>query len=298
MARNRQCGSLRIGEYQGTAIWQCGSGVEERTRYAEGIGIKVAEKWVHLHLRDGEEIVRLSKKANTSAQVYLDMTLRDAFKERIVNGVENNSSCCWGQFGWERHCGGEDSLYSERTPCTLHTAEWLESEIQAKLDSSITDEAWPSVLAQRKIDAVKAAERLAEMEKERGEAREAGFGEWRNSSGSWLVSIDGHGVGDIVAVRRRNGAVSHHEITVQVSPKLFKAGEAIPEAEVELRRTRKVIAFVPSPMPKNVVQKTRKQAEFAPSPMPVNVFPEKRKQPRFVQNRDGSWTAESEVSGR
>ena len=70
MARNRQCGRLKIGEYQGSAIWQCGSGIEERTRYAEGIGIKVAEKWVYLYLRDGEEIIRLSKKANTSAQLY------------------------------------------------------------------------------------------------------------------------------------------------------------------------------------------------------------------------------------
>lgn len=297
MARNRKCRSLKIGEYQGAAIWQSGSGIEERTRYAEGIGIKVAEKWVYLYLREGEEIVRLSRKTNESAQIYLEMTLDDALKERIVNGVENNSSCCWGRFGWERHCGGENSLDSERTPCPHHTVEWLEGEIQAKLDSIITDEDWPSVLAQRKIDAVKAAERIAEMEKEREEAREAGYGEWRNNEGTWLVSIEGHSVGDIVAVRRRNGTVSHHELTAQVSPKLFKAGEEIPEEEVELRKARKVIAFVPSPMPKNFVQKTRKPVEFTPSPMAENVFPEKRKQPRFVQNRDGSWTVESVASG-
>lgn len=240
MARNRQCGRLKIGEYQGSAIWQCGSGIEERTRYAEGIGIKVEEKWVFLYLRDGEEIVRLSKKANMSAQLYVDMTLRDALKERIVNYVESSSSCCWGQFGWERHCGGEDSLYSERTPCTLHTAEWLEEEIQAKLDSIITDVDWPSVLAQRRIDAVKAAELLAEMEKEREAARDAGHGEWRNSGGTWLVSIEGHSAGDIVGVRRRNGTMSHHQLTAQVSPKLFKAGDAIPEAEVELHQINNV----------------------------------------------------------
>jgi hypothetical protein len=152
-------------------------------------------------------------------------------------------------------------------------------------------------LAQRKIDAVKAAERLAEMEREREGAREAGYGEWRNNGGTWLVSIEGHSVGDIVGVRRRNGTVSHHELTAQVSPKLFKAGEEIAEAEVELRSTKKVIAFTPSPMAKNVVQKTRKQAEFTPSPMAENVFPEKRKQPHFVQNRDGSWTVE-EASGQ
>jgi len=240
MSRNRQCGSLRLGEYQGAGIWQCGSGIEERTRYAEGIGIKVDEKWVYLYVRDGEEVVRLSRKMNTSAQIYLEMTLCDALKERIVNCVENNSSCCWGQFGRERRCGGEDSLYSERTPCPLHTAAWLEEEIQAKLDSIIPDDEWPSVLAQRKIDAVKAAERLAVMVRERDSAREAGFGEWRNSSGTWLVSIDGHSVGDIVAVRRRDGTASHHELTVQVSPKLFKVGEAIPEVEVVLHKTNNV----------------------------------------------------------
>jgi len=240
MAKWNQAWCIKPGEYNGSATWRTGHGIEERERAAEDIGIKVDEKWVYLYLRDGEEIVRLSRKTNTSAQVYLNMTLRDALKERIVNGVENNSSCCWGNFGWERHCGGEDSLYSERTPCTLHTSEWLESETLAKLDSIITDEEWPSILAQRKIDAVKAAERLAEMEKEREEAREAGYGEWRNSGGTWLVSIEGHSVGEIVAVRRRNGIVSHHELTVQVSPKLFKVGEAIPEAEVELHKTNNV----------------------------------------------------------
>jgi hypothetical protein len=283
---------VKIGEHQGAAIWQSGSGIEERNRYAEGIGIKVDAKWVNLYLRDGEEIVRLNRKTNTSAQIYLGMTLRDALRERIVNGVENNSSCCWGKFGWERHCGGEDSLYSERTPCPLHTPEWLESEIQAKLDSIITDEGWPSVLAQRKIDAVKAAERLTEMEWERDAAREAGFGEWRNSGGTWLVSIEGRSVGDIVAVRRRDGTVSHHGLTVQVSPKLFKVGEAIPEAEVEFRRTRKVIAFELSPMPRNFARKTRKRMEIAPSPTAGNVFPERRKQPHFIPNRDGCWTVE------
>jgi hypothetical protein len=113
----------------------------------------------------------------------------------------------------------------------------LRREIQAKLDSIIKDEDWPSILAQRKINTVTAEERLAEMERERDAAREAGFGEWRNSSGTWLVSIEGHSVGDIVAVRRRNSTVSHHELTAQVSPMLFKAGKEIAEAELELRRS-------------------------------------------------------------
>lgn len=229
---------MRIGEYQGVAIWQCGFGIEERTRYAEGIGIKVAEKWVYLYLYDGEEVVRLSRKTNESAQIYLEMTLHDVLRERIVHSVENSFSCCWGHFGRKRHCSGEDSLYSDRTPCSTHTAAWLESEIQAMLDSIITDEDWPSVLTQRKIDALKAEERLAEMERERDAAREVGFGEWRNSSGTWLVSIEGHSVGDIVEVRRRNGSLSHHELTAQISPKLFKVSEEIQEAEAELRKIK------------------------------------------------------------
>ncbi len=120
MARNRQCENLKLGEYQGAAIWQSGSGIEERTRYAEGIGIKVEEKWVSLYLRDGEEIVRLSRKTNDSAQIYLEMSLRDAVKERIVNGVENSSSCCWGKIGWERDCGGRiaSTASAHRARCT------------------------------------------------------------------------------------------------------------------------------------------------------------------------------------
>jgi hypothetical protein len=174
----------------------------------------------------------------------------------------------------------------------LHTDEWLEEEIQERLDSIIKDEDWPSELAQRKIDAVKAAERLAEMTEERDAARDAGFGEWRNSSGTWLVSIDGHSVGDIVAVRRRDGTVSHHELSAQVSQKLFKAGEEIPEAEVEFRRTKKVVVFVPRPMPTNVLPVKTKPVQFAPSPMAENVFSEKRKLPHFIQGKDGSWVVE------
>jgi hypothetical protein len=128
------------------------------------------------------------------------------------------------------------------------------------------------------------------MARERDAAREYGFGEWRKSGGTWLVSIDSHSVGDIVAVRRRDGTVSHHELTVQVSPKLFKVGDAIPEAEVELRRAKKLVVFTPSPTPSNVLADRREPVRFTPSSMPEHVFPEKRKQPHFVQNRDGSWT--------
>lgn len=245
MARDRQCSRLPIGEYQGSAFWQSGSGIEGRTRYAEGVGIKIEEKWVYLYLRDGEEVVRLRRQTNKSAQIYLDMTLHDAVKERVVNQVTHGSSCCIGGFGRARPpaslaslYSGEDSGVSEDSPyiepcvpCPIHTAAWLEREIQAKLDAVVTDEDWPSVLAQRKLAAVLEREREEALKKERAAAREAGVGEWRKVSGTWLVTIDGHRVGDIVTVRRQNGTVSRHELIKQVSPTLFECGDAISEAE-------------------------------------------------------------------
>src|ERR1039458_7247359 len=85
------------------------------------------------------ELTRFSLRLESEQPLeppHLEMNLRDALRERIVKGVENSSSCCWGRFGQERHCGGEDSLYSERTPCTLHSADWLEGEIQARLSAA------------------------------------------------------------------------------------------------------------------------------------------------------------------
>lgn len=284
MARNRQCRSLIVGGYQGAAIWQSGSGIEMRTRYADGIGIKVDEKWVYLYLRDGEEIVRLSRKTNKSAQIYPEMTLQEVMRERVINRVENSSSCCWGEFGRERHNG------VERTPCKLHTTEWLEDEIQSELDSIVSDEEWPSVLAERKIDAVKASQRLAELELEREAARDAGYGEWRKSGDTWLVSIEDHCAGDIVAVRRRNGAVSHHELTVQVTPKLFRVGEEIPEADAEARKARQNDAFAPSPKLRNVLQEKPELVEIVSGATPENVRCEMRKSPHSIRSNNEAWS--------
>lgn len=60
------------------------------------------------------------------------------------------------------------------------------------------------------------------------------------------------------------------------------------------------VEFTPSPMPNPLPEAgaKRRAVEFTPSPMQMPVFVEKRKQPRLVQNRDGSWTVESEVSGQ
>jgi hypothetical protein len=210
MARWRQAKQIEIGEYNGSATWRTGSGIEERERAAEDIGIKVTDKWVYLYLRDGEEIVRLSRTSNQSAQIYPNMSLRDVMRERVTNSVENSSQCCWGKFGWERHCGGEDSLYSERTPCSRHTAEWLEDEITNRLDAIITDEEWPSVLEARKIEAWKAQEYLEQKAYERQLAQECGEGEWRRASGCWKVwTLREPKRGDTVIVRTKYGATTN-----------------------------------------------------------------------------------------
>lgn len=294
MARKRELNRIQPGEYQATVLWSSGTGIEERPRYAECTGVKIMDKWAYIYLHDGEEIVKLSRTRNHSAQVYVDMSLRDAVRERIVNGVEGGSPCCWGRFGWARNSGGEESLWSgDRTPCPLHTPEWLEERIDERVAEFISDEDWASVLAQRQIDAAKAQEALAQAAKERDEARVSGFAEWRKDGREWLVSVDDRSVGEIIPVRRRNGTVSWHELTVQVSPKLFRVGDEIQEAEVELRRTKKVIPFVPSATPMPVIPETKRPVvKFTPSPMPRNVLPESRKQPRLIQNRDGSWVPE------
>jgi hypothetical protein len=46
MAKWRQAKRIEVGEYNGSATWRTGSGIEERERAAEDIGIKVTEKWV------------------------------------------------------------------------------------------------------------------------------------------------------------------------------------------------------------------------------------------------------------
>lgn len=66
----------------------------------------------------------------------------------------------------------------------------------------------------------------------------------------------------------------------------------------KLRRTEKVISFVPSPTPMPVIQETKRPVKFTPSPMPKNVFSETRKPPRLIQQPDGSWVPEPKVSGQ
>jgi len=146
MARNRQLGRIDVGEYNATVFWQEGKGVEERPRYAESTGVGVTETWVFIYLRDGAEIVKLSRKRNTSALLYIDMTLRDVMRERVRNHIRNSTSCCYaGERKYEFSAPGKQ--------CTVHTPEWIEQEIDRRIDELISDEAWPAVLERRKIEA-------------------------------------------------------------------------------------------------------------------------------------------------
>jgi hypothetical protein len=217
MARERQCKYLPLGEYNGSAMWRSGSGIEERLRCAEGIGIEITELWVCVHLKDGEEIVRFNRKTNRSAQIYLNMSLRDALKEQIINGVTHSSNCCRGQFGFQRQGGGK------RCPCGLHTPEWLEAQVDSRLENIVTDEEWPAVLAQHEVDAAVA--------QGREDAKAAGSGEWYRFDRHWCISIAGRNAGEIVPVRRRDGTVSLYQLGKKVSEKLYMPGPEVRDAD-------------------------------------------------------------------
>jgi hypothetical protein len=96
--------------------------------------------------------------------------------------------------------------YSERTPCKHHTTEWLENEIEEMLASVISDEDWPSILAARKIEALRAQEYMERKAQERQLAQQAGEGEWRRANGTWKVwTLCQPKAGDTVIVRSRYG---------------------------------------------------------------------------------------------
>jgi hypothetical protein len=193
MAKRRQAKWIKEGEYNGSATWYTGRGIEERERAAEDIGIKVIKKWVYLYLCDGEEIIKLMRSTNTSAQIYPDMTLREVMQERALNRLGNSTTCCYGYYNLNSKCG-------------VHTAEWLEVEIEDRLAEVISDEDWPSVLAKRKIEAQKAQECLEQKALERQLAQDSGEGEWRKSDGEWKVwTLRQPKVGSTAVVRTRSG---------------------------------------------------------------------------------------------
>jgi hypothetical protein len=165
MAKDRQLSRLTPGEYQATCFWESGSGIEQRTRYAENAGIKVEDKWVYIYLRNGEEVVKLSRTRNQSAQVYIDMTLRQAIAEKVSNSA-HSAACCHPAnqeltIAHDVACmNPRSTLYDETgcscpivrvppTPCKTHTPQWFESAIDERIASLIADEQWSSVLAQR-----------------------------------------------------------------------------------------------------------------------------------------------------
>ncbi|MGA2852232.1 MAG: hypothetical protein ABSE46_24775 [Terracidiphilus sp.] len=154
MGHSRLPKALEVGTYQGAAIWESGHGIEQRTRHADGIGIKVDAQWVHLYLHDGEEVVSLRRSTNNSAQIYPNMSLRDAMRERITNNLIRNCRVCSGEeepptdatnaADAERSASHWNQWHERRgetpppefifTPRVhLHTAEWLEAEIDARM---------------------------------------------------------------------------------------------------------------------------------------------------------------------
>jgi hypothetical protein len=193
MAKWRQAGRLEEGEYNGSATWRSGQGIEVRERAAEGIGIKVSEKWVYLFLRDGEEIVKLMRTTNTSAQIYPGMSLRDVMRERTLNHIVNSTTF-------------RQISNAELDNCEINTPEWMEEAIEKRLSSIISDEDWPSVLAARKIEAQRAQEYMELKAQDRRLAQEAGGGEWRQSKGSWKIwTLRQPKAGETVIVRSRSG---------------------------------------------------------------------------------------------
>jgi len=157
MGHDRLPKALEVRSYQGAAVWKSGRGIEQHTRYADGVGIKVDAQWVQLFLRDGEEVVRLRRTTNKSAQIYPNMSLRDALRERITNNLTTNCRVCRGEE--EAPTDASNAAETERalahwnkwherrgeTPppppesfstlrVHLHTAEWLEAEIETRME--------------------------------------------------------------------------------------------------------------------------------------------------------------------
>lgn len=234
MARGRELQTLKPGEYQATVFWSCGSGIEQRDRYAEQVRVKVTDKWAYIYPRDGEEIVKLSRTRNHSAQVYVGMTLREAIREKVSNSVMHGPRCSCNRSPYDdgdEYRVGENQYVDgsgELRPC-IHTADWYESEIDERISRLPSDEQWPSILAQRRIDAVAAQAKLEAQERERIAARESGYGEWYQRDGQWLVKISGYSVGDAVTVRRRNGSTSRHILTVEIARDRYAVGQALPD---------------------------------------------------------------------
>jgi len=225
MAKDRQVERLAIGEHTGTAFWRSGRGIEERERYAEGIRIEVEDKWVCLHLASGE-LVRLRRSgraANESAQIYLNMTLDQALREKAEN-----------------YCFSTAGLGPPPPE------EKIEMGKEWRRERLVSDEDWPAILAQRKIDAAKAQEELERRASEREKARMAGMAEWRSHGGQWLIRVDRRREGDVVTVRRKNGTSSRHILGGEQGPGLYASAGELGEGEAPARAQAPALAGRPS----------------------------------------------------
>ncbi len=216
MSRNRELNRVPEGNHIATVIWSQSCGGLSRLRVAEATTIKVDSRWVYVYLEDGEEVVKLSRTRNTSAQVYLGITLADVFRERIVNEVENSSRCCYGQFGWRRPSGHISGDGGRQKRCKVHTEQWLLRQIKRQIAAIETDKQW--------------AARLAFAAKQRDAQTDAiaqGLATWRKFDGEWVVCVEGHEPGDLVTVRTRAGLKSEVTLGRRLAEDLFTPGETV-----------------------------------------------------------------------
>lgn len=221
MARKRQLQNIQLGDHIASVLWLEKCGHIYRERAAGSVPVRVEEKWMYIYLRDGEEVVKLSRTRNLSAQVYVCMNLEAVMREKVINGVEGSSQCCWGKFGWVRACNGEDALWEKRNKrCKVHTDKWLKEQIAEKLDAIMSDEEWATSVA---VQQKKAAGRV--------EAIASGFAEWRRHGKEWCIYAEDYKPGAVVQVRRRSGTVSSHRLGEQVAEDLYMLGEEVPQQE-------------------------------------------------------------------
>ena len=97
MAANRKLKAYRVGRYGNCTVQHFGAiAIEEGSPiygsdYITGVDVEVTEKWVYVHLPDGE-VKRMDRKRNGSAQLYPDMDLQAVLREKLSNKVEQQVS--------------------------------------------------------------------------------------------------------------------------------------------------------------------------------------------------------------
>jgi hypothetical protein len=206
MARHRQIQHLTPGEYVATVTWVERIGNRDFDRCAEHAGVKVTGTWVAIYpdAGDPEKLVRLARRTNKSAQVYVDMSIEEMVRERTINWCANSTKCCNGRgFG--------------ASGCKVHTKAWLNKEIKTSA-ANVRAHMVPEP-DREKIEAAYAAER-----DKRDDSLMDGRGEWRKykKTSVWCVYALDRSVGDEVIVVRRDGTRSWVRLEATVGEDLYK----------------------------------------------------------------------------